>query len=161
MEDIVYTEMRDGEEQAVCELVEQVFTALVAVDFEPEGVEQFFRFANPTAIAKRSRAGGFVLLARKADRLVGMLEFVPPDRIAMLFVALRRQGIARELVNRAITKARSQHPDLWHLTVHSAPDAETAYGKLGFQRCGEETLKHGIRYVPMELLLDHPPEEQA
>jgi hypothetical protein len=82
-EPIVYEEMRSGEEPAVCELVERVFSELVAPDYEREGVQEFFRFANPRAMAERTRSGGFVLVARQAEKLVGMLEFARPDRVAM------------------------------------------------------------------------------
>lgn len=154
MEQIVYREMRTGEEAAVCELVARVFKEMVAPDYESEGIEEFFRFANPIAMAERVRSGGFVLVARQSGNLVGVLEFVLPDRIAMLFVTLRKQGIAKELVARAIEKARSEIPDLSKVAVHSSPYAELAYQKMGFRRTGNETTEHGIRYVPMELPLE-------
>lgn len=154
MEPIVYQEMRSGEEPAVCELVARVFKEMVAPDYDSEGIEEFFRFANPVAMAERVRSGGFVLVARQSGNLVGVLEFASPDRISMLFVTLRKQGIAKELVARAIEKARCENPDISKVTVHSAPHAEPAYQRMGFRRTGNETMEHGIRYVPMELPLE-------
>jgi hypothetical protein len=46
MEPITYTEMNTGEEQAVCDLVAQVFDEYVASDYEQDGVEEFFRCAD-------------------------------------------------------------------------------------------------------------------
>ncbi|MGD8639039.1 MAG: GNAT family N-acetyltransferase [Gammaproteobacteria bacterium] len=153
MEPVVYQDMKPGEESAVCELVAQVFNKLVAPGYEQEGIEEFFRFANPIALAERIRSGGFVLVARKSGNLVGALEFALPDHIAMLFVILRKQGIGKELLGRAIDKARSENSALSKVTVHSSPYAEAAYEKMGFRRIGDDTIEHGIRFIPMELLL--------
>lgn len=153
MEPIVYREMSAGEESAICELVECVFNELVAPEYEQEGIEEFFRFANPYAMVERLQSGGFVLVASQAGKLVGMLEFVPPNHIAMLFVALRRQGVARELLVRSITRARCKNSTLSKVTVHSSPYAEAAYHRMGFRPSGKATSDHGIRYTSMELSL--------
>lgn len=159
MEPIVYEEMRSGDEGAVSDLVEHVFGEFVAPDYEREGVDEFFRFANAATMAERVRRGGFVLVAKQSGNLVGALEFVPPDRIAMLFVALRGRAIGKELVARAVEKARVQNPALTKVTVHSSPYAEAAYRRMGFRRTGDATTAHGIRYVPMELVLEDQPEK--
>ena len=54
MEPIVYREMGSGEEAAVCELIARVFKEMVAPDYESEGIEEFFRFANPIGSQWRS-----------------------------------------------------------------------------------------------------------
>ena len=152
MEAIVYRAMKPGEEQAVCNLVSRVFNEFVAPDYEMEGIEEFFRFANPTAMEERMQKGGFVLVACHADVLVGMLEFFPPNRIAMWFVAIQHKGIGKELLAHAIAKARAENPDLSKLTVHSSLYAERIYLKMGFHKIGNAAKEHGITYIPMELL---------
>lgn len=154
MEPILYGEMRTGEEPGVCDLVARVFNEFVAPDYGQEGIEEFFRFSNPPAMAERVRSGGFVMTARQADNLVGVLEFAPPDRIAMLFVTLRNKGIARALLARAVSKARGVNQRLSKVTVHSSPYAEPAYKRMGFRPIGDATTNHGIRYIPMELFLE-------
>lgn len=149
---VVFREMNAGEERSVCELVRQVFHEFVAPDYAQEGIEEFFRFADPGAMKERMQSGGFVLVACQADVLAGMLEFFPPDRIAMLFVAIQHQGIAKELITNAIRKARAINPDLSKVTVHSSPYAEPIYLKLGFDKIGNVRKEHGIKYIPMELL---------
>lgn len=156
MEPIVYREMRSGEELAVCQLVERVFNEFIAPDYDQNGIEAFFRFANPGAMAQRIRSGGFVLIAGQIGKPVGMLEFAVPDRVALLFVSLRHRGVARELLHRAIDKARSGNPTLSKLTVHSSPYAEAAYSRLGFRRRGSAATVDGITYIPMELALGRP-----
>ena len=149
---IICREMNPGEERSVCELVSQVFHVFVAPDYGLEGIEEFFRLANPDAMKKRMQSGGFVLVAYQDEVLVGMLEFFPPDRIAMLFVVIQHQGIAKELLTHAVKKASAMHPDLSKVTVHSSPYAEPIYLKLGFNKIGNVRTEHGITYIPMELL---------
>jgi hypothetical protein len=145
--------MNPGEERSVCELVSQAFNEFVAPDYGQEGIEEFFRFANPDAMKERVQSGGFVLVVYQADVLSGMLEFFPPDRIAMLFVVIQHQGIAKELLTHAIRKACAINPDLSKVTVHSSPYAEPIYLKLGFNKIGNVRTENGIRYIPMELQL--------
>lgn len=149
----MFKEMIAGEEQDVRDFVKQVFDELVAPDYEREGIDEFFRFMNPAAIAERLRSGGDMLVAKKSGKIVGVIEFVPPNRIALLFVTLRGQGIGKELVARAIERAKHDNPSLSKVTVHSSPYAEAAYQKMGFRRSGNATTEQGIRYIPMELLL--------
>ncbi len=59
MAPIVFREMNAGEEQAVCDLVRKVFSEFVASDYQEEGIEAFFNFANPSAMRKRVQSGGF------------------------------------------------------------------------------------------------------
>lgn len=160
MEPIVYEHMSSGEEQLVCELVKNVFNEFIAPDYDQDGVDNFFCFANAAAMAERVRSGGYVLVAKQSGRLVGMLEFTRPDRIAMLFVSQRGQGIAKELIARAIEKARSENPALPKMTVHSSPFAKAAYQKMGFRQTGDTMIEQGIRYVPMALLLEKSPNTQ-
>ena len=153
METVIFREMQPGEEAAVCSLVEEVFDEWVAPDYEAEGREEFFRFANPRALAARLNTGGFVLLALFEEQIVGMLEFSPPDRIAMLFVKLRNRGIAKSLLKLAIEKARNHNPTLSKITVHSSLFGEAAYERMGFLQTGQKTKDHGIEFIPMELEL--------
>ncbi|MDJ0833232.1 MAG: GNAT family N-acetyltransferase [Gammaproteobacteria bacterium] len=150
MPQIIYRQMKTGEEQAVSRLVEHVFNEFVAADLEPAGIAEFFRFANPVALRARRQPDGFVLVACQGDDIVGMLEFIPPDRIAMLFVSLRGQGIAGELLAGAIRRIRANNPQLVNLTVNSSLYAEPFYRKLGFQPTADATTVNGIRFIPMQ-----------
>ena len=153
---IEYREMEPGEEQDVCNLANHVFNQYVAPVYEQEGIDEFFRFSNPNAMKERTRSEGFVLVAYQDDKLVGMIEFFPPNVIAMLFVTLQHHGIAKGLLARLITKAKETIPDLKKLIVHSSPYAENIYKKLEFIKTGDETIENGIIYIPMERsLLDN------
>ncbi len=52
--DTQYRFMRKGEETKVCSLVEKVFNEFVAPDYEEEGINEFFKFGNPFALAERT-----------------------------------------------------------------------------------------------------------
>ncbi len=153
MEQLVYRAMKPDEAQKVCNLVRQVFDKKIRREFGQEGVDEFFRFANASAMQDRIQSGGFVLVAWSSDEPVGMLEFVPPDRIAMLFVLLEGKGIAKELLAQAVTKARSENPDMDKLTVHASRYAEPIYRKLGFRPAGGMRTECGISYIPMERIV--------
>ena len=153
MTSIVYRTMKNGEERLVCDLVRRVFNEFVAADYGQEGIDEFFRFANPSELKKRTESGGFVFVACQADSLVGILEFLPPDSVAMLFVTVRHQGIAKELLARTVIKARTLNPLLSKLIVHSSPYAEPIYQKMGFSKTGNSRTENGITYIPMELSL--------
>lgn len=152
-ENIEYREMRSGEEQEVCNLAKQVFNQYLAPDYDQEGINEFFRFTNPDAMKKRTQTEGFVKVAYQDDSIVGMIEFSPPNIIAMLFFSFQHHGIAKELLARSIFKIREIKPDLTRLIVHSSHYAETIYQKMGFLITGEETKENGIIYIPMELSL--------
>ncbi len=102
---------------------------------------------------ERVQSGGLVLLAQRGDELVGVLEFFPPNIIAMLFVTVKRKGIAAKLLQQAITKIRTEDPTLGQLIVHSSPYALPIYQKMGFKVTGEKVTENGITYIPMELEL--------
>ena len=151
MNSLIYREMTAGEEQEVFDLVREVFMKYVAPDYREEGVREFFRFADPEKMRQRMQSGGFVLLACRAQKIVGMVEFVPPERIAMLFVSVQHQGIASELVRHAANRARTENSNIKKITAHSSPYAVPFYLKIGFCKTGEAVADHGIKYIPVEL----------
>lgn len=108
MERIYYRTMQSGEEKDICALIKAVFDKLVAPDFNDEGIKEFYRFANPVSMAERSALGSFIFLALRYEKIVGMIEFMPPDRIVLLFVDYRGHGIARELLDRSIIKVQEE-----------------------------------------------------
>ena len=154
IEAIAYRAVQPGEEGKVCAFVREIFDAFVAPDYDETGVSEFHNFADPQAMSRRSASGSFVLLAVLGERILGMIELMPPDHIALLFVARRRHGIARALLSRAVAWARARDAGVLKITVNSSPYAEPAYEALGFVRTAERTTRDGITYVPMTLHLN-------
>jgi predicted GNAT family N-acyltransferase len=84
---------------------------------------------------------------------VGAIEVRDYNHISLLFVhmAHQRQGIARELLRRALAICCRYRPSLRQVDVNSSPNAVVAYARLGFRQRGPEQIKNGIRFVPMVL----------
>ena len=141
--------MSEGEEHEVCALVARVFDAYVAKDFSTDGVEEFYRYAEPGAMAERSRKGDKVLLAEENGHILGMLELKGTNHIAMLFVDDQGRGLGRALVERALQLCRKEAKGLEQVSVHASLYAVPIYSKLGFEAEGPERTENGITYVPM------------
>lgn len=151
--DIEYRFMRPGEEAAACALVKAVFDQYVASDFSPEGIAEFFRFANPQAMAARSGPEQVLVVAVHDGHLVGILEVRSGSHLALLFVSLKGRGIARELLRIAIVECRARQPRLSAITVNSSLYAQPIYQRLGFRDTGTARTVNGIVHVPMALTL--------
>lgn len=153
---MAFRPMKPGEEPLVVDLVLRVFTEFVAPQYSREGIAEFEKFVCINALAERSQAGNPVLLATSGQTIHGVIEMRENSHIALLFVEKSRQrnGIARELVRKAIEICRERNPDIRRITVNSSPNACEAYKKFGFRSIGEETVQNGIRYIPMELSFD-------
>ncbi len=147
--------MRPGEESEVCDLVKRVFDEFVAPDYSQEGIDEFFRYSQPDALAQRSQNNHFVLLAVAEVRSVGMLEMRDYKHVSMLFVeaAFQRRGISRALLWQALDEGRKHKPNLSQVTVHAAPNSVRIYERLGFRAVNSEQLVNGMRFVPMLLEL--------
>lgn len=137
-------------------LAVKVFNEFVAPDFGPEGIASFREWANPTAFAERLRGGNLALAAVRDDRIVGMIEWVVPDHVAMLFVdpATQGEGIGRRLFDVALRRIRTAHPDLESVSVHASCHGIPFYRRIGFRETGPETERNGIRYTPMLLTIE-------
>lgn len=150
--DIQYRSMQKGEEEKVCLLVEKILNEFVAPDYEDEGIKEFFKFANPTAMAERAGSGRMmIIVAERGSDLVGIIEMADCDHIAMLFVNLRGRGIAKNLITMAVEECRKRKPDLKRITVNSSPFAEPVYSRMGFRPTGPFQKKNGISFRPMAL----------
>jgi ribosomal protein S18 acetylase RimI-like enzyme len=141
--------MKPGDEDEVCALVARVFDSYVAPDFPPAGIEEFYTYAHPEAMAQRSMAGDRVLVVEEGNRIVGMLELKGLDHIAMLFVETKGRGIGRRLVEMALQMCREDAPGVEQVTVHASRHAVPIYRKLGFEAEGPERTENDITYLPM------------
>ncbi len=147
--------MQRGEEKAVMEVVHSSFSAFVAPEYPAKGVEAFQAFANEEALKQRCSCGGFVFTARNDDGLVGVIEMRDCRHVALFFVdaAFQGRGVGRELLALSVEECRKRNRRLKEITVNASPNAVEAYKKMGFIPGKEEQMLHGIRFVPMTLLL--------
>ena len=145
--------MRAGEETAVIDLVKRVFEATVAPHYSEAGVQEFYTYAAPEPLASRQQSDHFVLVAEQDRRLIGMIEMRHTEHVAMLFTEPQGRGTGRRLLQTALAVSVSQNPGLSRVTVHSSPNAVSAYERLGFRATDQEQELNGIRFVPMALEL--------
>jgi ribosomal protein S18 acetylase RimI-like enzyme len=152
---VVYRAVRPGEETAVSNLVARSFNEFIAPDFSGEGIDEFFKYANPRSLAKRSEDSHFVLVAEADGEIAGMIEVREMRHISMLFVdkAHHRKGIGKGLFRLALERIMSANPPPGSVTVHSSRFAVPFYENLGFTKTSEEKIIYGVVHIPMALAL--------
>lgn len=152
---ITYRAIEPGEEKKVSELVLESFEEFIRHEYSQEGIDEFRRYAQPEALALRSRADHCVLVATLTDRIAGVIEIRQHDHISLLFVdrRLQRKGIAKDLLQKALEVMRTAKPDLERVTVNSSRYGVPVYEKLGFHQTGPERTVNGIAFIPMVLRL--------
>ncbi len=152
---IRYRPMRPGEEAEVCRLVAEVFMEFVGRGYPPEGVREFLRYAEPSALRNRSFSNHFTLVATRHGTIVGMIEIRGCSHVCLFFVRneLQGKGIGRGLFERSLEICRNNKPESETIDVNSSPNAVGIYERLGFRAAGPEKTVNGITFVPMVLRL--------
>jgi GNAT superfamily N-acetyltransferase len=147
--------MEPGEEKEACLLVREVFHGSVAPLYSQEGIDEFLRYVDPDLMAKRAAVNHLTLIAECEGDLVGLIEVRDFNHVSLLFVAsgCQGKGIGKQLFHEAMQIIRGNKARPYEVTVHSSPNAVTAYERLGFCAEGGEKVEHGIRYIPMKLFL--------
>ena len=156
--EIIISELTEGEEEDMHLLVKKAFDEFIAPDYSQEGIDTFYGFIHPDLISDRIKSGGsFVLSARNAGRIIGIIEISDSAmgdvfRIRLFDVAkdFHGIGVGRKLVNRGIEKCRMINPAMKTLTVNSSPFAVKIYQRLGFVETEGRQMKNGIIYYPMQ-----------
>jgi GNAT superfamily N-acetyltransferase len=148
-----YGLMEPGEEEQVRELVLRVFHEAIAPMFPEQGVREFTTYVQMESLRTRSLADHFVLRARTAGEVVGMIEIRGCRHVSLLFVdgRFQRRGLARELLRRALETCRSRGIESMEVTVNSSPNSVRAYERLGFRPTSPEQESNGIRFTAMTL----------
>ena len=139
--------LADGEEIEVCNLVARSFNEFIAPEFSEEGVEEFFKYANPRALKKRNELGYLAMVSEIDGNLVGMIETRGSSHISMLYVdkLYHRRGVAKGLIKEAI-KSLDLSPEI---TVNSSRYAVPFYESLGFIQFENEKTIYGVIHIPM------------
>lgn len=128
-------------------LVESVFQEYEVPDYTKEGAEEFYKTIHDESyLSKLCIYGAF-----EKDRLAGVIATRSEGtHIALFFVDGKhlRQGIGKQLFQ-AVQK--ECHAD--KMTVNSSPYAVPIYHKLGFHDTDTEQMVNGLRFTPMELVI--------
>lgn len=137
----------------VATLIEAAFAAGIAPGYGDDGRAAFRGFATEERIRKRLSEVSRGWVAVDAGAVVGYIEMTG-DHLRMLFVRPDRQraGIGRCLFQHVL-----QHRAGRDVTVHSAPNSDGFYRRLGFAPTGPQEARHGIVFTPMRRPSDPAP----
>jgi len=154
---LIYRTLKQGEQIKVCNLVARSFNEFIAPGFSEEGVEEFFKYANPRALKKRIESGYFAMVAESEDQLAGMIEMRGNNHISMLYVdkAFHRKGVAKGLVRQALEEVSCNSGSPKDITVNSSRYAVDFYESLGFIQYENEKSIYGLIHIPMVLSLSN------
>jgi len=150
--ELTFQDMREGEEEGVSQLVEEVFDSLVAPDLVAEGVVEFKRHITPGVLrGKVTDESTFILTAKDDRDMVGVIAVRENRHIFLFFVreGYQGMGIAKELFSLALQRCRRDNPGLAGITVNSSPYAIAIYESLGFEPTEPEKVINGVRHTPM------------
>ncbi|NVO20770.1 MAG: GNAT family N-acetyltransferase [Bacteroidetes bacterium] len=144
-----------GDENQISKLIHEVFDEFVAPGYSAEGNSFFYDFITPSAIAIRQQEQNNILLAFLAKELAGMIEMRDNNHVSLLFTHkdYMGQGIARELLNDAISICLARNPDVQTISVNASPYSIPIYQRLGFVPIGLLQQNNGITFLPMEMNL--------
>lgn len=133
---------------AALSLVWNVFSEYEAPEYSKDGIEEFYKSIHDEAYLQQLSIYGAYL----DDILVGVIATRNEgSHIALFFVdgKYHKQGIGRKLFETVKSNCKSEK-----MTVNSSPYAVSIYEKLGFCRMSTEQVVNGIRFYPMELILN-------
>ena len=150
---ITYDFMQPGDEHKVCDLVLRVFDSFVAPDYSEEGINEFKSSITVEGLIKRSEEDHFILLARHADEIVGMIDIRDHHHVSLFFVdiAFQNKKIGKALFQKAVAICRNRGTKLNQISVNSSPYAVAIYENMGFRKTDDERIKNGMRFLPMSL----------
>jgi GNAT superfamily N-acetyltransferase len=152
--DLELSVLNPAEADAAMAVVKRSFEACVAPDYAQQGRDLFAQVVTADYLCSLPLRQGFTLVAKLEGRMVGMCAFRDGHHVTLFFVLpeFQGQGIGRRLFDAAVERARTNGAA--KLEVHSSPVAVPVYEALGFSVTGSEKVEDGIRYIPMEHLLD-------
>lgn len=139
------------------ELVNEVFSEFVAVDYSEEGRITFEAYLKTKLqeISDDLKTGHKKMWAYyQSDEIVGVIAMQNISHISLLFVGkeYQRKGIAKQLFLTALGEVK-QSKNSTKITVNSSPYAVEAYEHLGFIKTNDAQETNGIVYIPMEYAL--------
>jgi GNAT superfamily N-acetyltransferase len=127
------------------------FMGSVASTLTEEGIDTFKKIASVGSFANRMEADNEMLACEDGGEVIGIVELKEGRHIAMLFVdpCRQKQGVGRSLISAVLPCTRREI-----LTVNASLTSVPAYLSYGFKCTGEAGELAGLKYQPMEMVLD-------
>jgi GNAT superfamily N-acetyltransferase len=150
--------------RAVARLIEPAFVRFIAPSLSTVGQVAFRLYVTDKALRARLRDGAVAWCAVSRDdaELRGYAELRGSDgstggsdHLTLLFTGVEHQGrgIARRLLEVAVTHLRLAEPPVEALTVNASAYALPIYERLGFVRTSDAAEFDGIAATPMRFTL--------
>ena len=132
-------------------LVQLSFLELAGGDWEPEAHQSFLNESSPIALSEALNTSIYAAGAFVADAMVGFLLMPKPSHLSMLFVHpdYLRQGIARQLWERARGHVEANFPEIKTIELNATPYAVDFYRSVGFVPISTEFTISGCRATRM------------
>lgn len=151
-----YQAFEDGQEHIVSEMIWDVFCEFEVPDYSENGIKTFKELIDPERLRIQIKGNNFKMYCCfDRDVLAGILAFREVTHISLLFVrkSHQRRGIAKKLLEIAVTDIFELNPAVKELTVNSSPYAVEIYKRLGFVSTDVMQEKDGIIFMPMKKCL--------
>ena len=146
-------EVADKDLKRAIDLVNNVFSEFVAVDYSEQGRNTFAAYLEGKLeeVAAELESGKKKMWAYyQQDEIIGVIATRDDCHITLMFVDKRyhKKGIARQMFA-FVLKELKKTKGTAKITVNSSPYAVKAYERLGFVKTGEQQEKDGIIFIPM------------
>ena len=139
------------------ELVNNVFTEFVAIDYSEQGnatfasyLEKKFEEVSFDIHTGNKKLWGYY----KDNEIIGVIGTRGTTHISLMFVdkEFHRQGIATKLFNTVVSDI-TVNTENTEITVNSSPYAVKVYEHLGFFITAEQQEHDGMIFIPMKYLI--------
>jgi len=146
-------EVADKDLKRALDLVNDVFSEFVAVEYSEQGRNTFESYLKEKLqeVAADLKSGRKKIWAYyQEDEILGVIATQDISHISLMFVAKahHRKGIAGQMFQVVLEELKGKG-DIIKITVNSSPYAVKVYECLGFQKTGEQQEKDGILFIPM------------
>jgi GNAT superfamily N-acetyltransferase len=127
------------------------FMGSVASTLTEEGIDTFKKIASVGSFANRMEVDNEMLACEDGGEVIGIVELKEGRHVAMLFVdpSHQKKGVGRSLIAAALPYTRREI-----LTVNASLTSVPAYLSYGFKCTGAVGELAGLKYQPMEMVLD-------
>lgn len=156
--DFVVRKLEANELADVLELTWRVFEEFEAPDYGPEGESTFYQeIIQGVDFHKACQNGTNRMWGAFAEgTLAGIVVLRGKSHLSLLFVdkEYHRMGVATALLQAVVDEQRKIYPNLHRITVNSSPYGKVFYRQFGFQNTDAEQVVHGIRFIPMQYIIE-------
>lgn len=145
---MIIRELKCDELDVALELSWKVFKEYEAPDYSKQGVDEFYNILHDVDFIESLKVYG----AFEQGKMIGTLAMrCEGNHIALFFVEgeFHRKGIGRKLFQKAC-----EDNCTGKITVNSSPYAVEVYHHLGFVDTDTEQNVSGIRFTPMECIIN-------